>query len=244
MATWNASAPQQFVTNQTNIATNDVAAAADGTFFASRAGSVVEVRDQNLSLQSVTSPAELEGIPQRTEVPGIALHPSGALVYMPFLTGPAPVSAPFTGLQGGVDIFDANTGRLRRRVMLPEPFAMLAADVDGLHGKFLTIDGNGQRLFAITASGLTVVQLASVPLGFGTISPASGLTTGATATIRGSGFQNGVTVTVSNSAAMVSFVDTNTLKITLPTVSSGPQTLTITNPSGESISIGAAFNVN
>lgn len=243
MATWSASAPQQFVTNQTNIATNDVAAAADGTVFASRAGNVVEIRDENLSLQSVTSPAELEGIPQRTEVPGIALHPSGALVYVPFLTGSAPVSALFSGLRGGVDIFDANTGRLRQRVMLPEPFAMLAADVDGLHGRFLAIDENGQRLFALTASGLTVLQLASVPLGFGTISPASGLATGATATIRGSGFQNGVTVTVSNSAATVSVVDMNTLKITLPTVSSGPQTLTIANPSGESISIDAAFNV-
>ena len=244
MATWSASAPLQFVTNQTGISTNDVAAAADGTFFASRIGSVVEVRDQNLSLQSVTSPAELEGIPQRTEVPGIALHPTGALVYVPFLTGPPPASAPPAGLQGGVDILDANTGRLRKRVMLPEPFAMLAADLDGLHGKFLSVDENGQRLFALTVSGLTVVQLASVPLGFGTISPASGLTAGSMATIRGSGFQSETTVTVNGSAATPSFVDMNTLKITLPALNSGPQNLTISNPGGESISIAAAFNVN
>src|SRR5258708_31699586 len=70
-----------------------------------------------------------------------------------FLTGPAPATAPFTGLQGGVDILDAHTGRLLLRVILPEPFAMLSADVDGLHGRFLAIDENGQRIFARTASG-------------------------------------------------------------------------------------------
>jgi len=75
------------------------------------------------------------------------LHPSGALVYVPFLTGPAPASAPYTGLRGGVDILEAHTGRLRLRVILPEPLAMLSTDVDGLHGRFLAIDENGQRIF-------------------------------------------------------------------------------------------------
>lgn len=92
---------------------------------------------------------------------------------MPFLTGPPPISAPFTGLQGCVDILDANTGRLRMRVILPEPPAMVAADSDGLHARFLAFDEDGQRLFALTLSGLTVVELAQVPLGFGTVSPVS-----------------------------------------------------------------------
>jgi hypothetical protein len=133
-------------------------------------------------------------------------------VYVPFLTEPAPLSAPFTGLRDDVDIVDANTGRLRARVMPPEAFAMLAAEVDGLPGRFLTMDENGQRLFALT--------------------------------IPGSGFQNGVAVTANGSARTVSFVDMNTLKITLPTVSSDPQNLSIANPTGESISIDAALNVN
>ena len=64
---------------------------------------------------------------------------------------------------------DARTGRLRLRVMLPEKLSMLAANVDGLRGRLLAIDENGQRIFALTASGLTVVQLARVPLGLGTI---------------------------------------------------------------------------
>jgi hypothetical protein len=45
---------------------------------------VVEIRDQNLALCSVIKDSELEGILQRTEMPGIALHPSGTVVYLPF----------------------------------------------------------------------------------------------------------------------------------------------------------------
>jgi hypothetical protein len=59
------------------------------------------------------------------------------------------------------------------RVILPEPPAMVAADSDGLHARFLAFDEDGQRLFALTLSGLTVVELAQVPLGFGTVSPVS-----------------------------------------------------------------------
>ena len=56
-------------------------------------------------------------------------------------------------LQGGVDIMDARTGRLRLRVMLLEKLSMLAANVDGSRGRLLAIDENGQRIFALTASG-------------------------------------------------------------------------------------------
>jgi len=99
---------------------------------------------------------------------------------------------PATNLTGGVDILDARTGTLRRRIFLPEPFAMLSTDTDGQHGSFLTIDENGQRLFALTSSGLTVLQLASVPLGIGSLFPANGPVAGGTSvTLRGSGFQSG-----------------------------------------------------
>ena len=76
--------------------------------------------------------------------------------------GPPPAAPPATGIHGGIDIRDAHNGQLRLRVYLPEPFAMLNADVDGLHGGFLTTDENGQRLFALTTSGLTILQLADV----------------------------------------------------------------------------------
>ena len=129
-------------------------------------------------------------IPGRNSVPGVTLHPSGALLYQPFLTGPAGNA----GVNGGIDILDAHSGLLRLRILLQQQFM---TDVDGLHGSFLATDENGQRLFAITSkdgtvqnAGITVVQLANVPLGIGTLTPASGPAAGGTTlTIRGSGFR-------------------------------------------------------
>jgi hypothetical protein len=113
-----------------------------------------------------------------------------ALAYEPSLDGPPPSTPPATGIHGGIDIRDAHNGRLRLRVYLPEPFAMVFTDVDGLHGNFLTGDEFGQRLFAVTTSRLTIVQLANVPLGIGGLAPASGAAAGGVnVTIRGSGFQ-------------------------------------------------------
>jgi hypothetical protein len=100
-----------------------------------------------------------------------------------------------------VDILDAHNGRLRLLVMLLEPLAMLSADADGLHKRFMAIDENGQRIFTLTASGLTVVQPARVPLGIGTVNPARGSSSGrGNLTIRGSGFQSGVKVTIGKPA--------------------------------------------
>jgi hypothetical protein len=94
-------------------------------------------------------------------------------------------------------------------------------DVDGLHGTFLAIDENGQRLFAITSkdgtaqnAGLTIAKLANVPLGIGTLTPPNGPATGGTQiTIHGSGFQNGATVTIT---------DMNTLTLVTPALPRGP----------------------
>jgi hypothetical protein len=117
--------------------------------------------------------------------PGVTPHPSGALI---FFDGPPPAAPPATGIRGGVDIRDAHNGRLRLRIYLPEPFAMLNADVDGLHGGFLSVDENGRRLFALTTSGLTIVQLASVPLAVGSLTLASGASAGGVSvTVRGGG---------------------------------------------------------
>jgi hypothetical protein len=124
------------------------------------------------------------------------MHPSGALIYLPFLDGQAPASPPATGIHGGMDIRDAHNGRLRLRIYLPEAFAMLNTDIDGLRGGFLTTDENGQGLLAMTTSGLSVIQLANVPVGIGTLSPASG---GTSITLRGSGFQTGTKLRLAGS---------------------------------------------
>jgi len=128
---------------------------------------------------------------------------------------------------------------------LPEPLAMLSTDIDALHGVFLAVDENGQRIFALTTSGLTIVQLANVPLAIGTISPASASALGgATLTIRGSGFQSGATVTIGGKSAATTFVDINTLTLTTPLLTAGPQQILITNPNGEIATLDVAFTAN
>ena len=242
---WDAASPNQFTTFPVQEAYADLAAAADGTMLAMRVNGRTEIRDASLALASIPATAELEQIPGRVAVPGFTLHPSGALVYQPFLTGPAPAAPPATGIQGGVDIVDAHSGQLRLRIFLPEPLAMLSSDIDGLHGGFLAVDENGQRIFALTTSGLTIVQLAEVPLGMGSITPRSGPAAGGTTiTIRGSGFQSGIKVTIGGKAATVTFKDMNTLTAVVPSVSPGAQQIVLTNPDGESVSLDAAFAAN
>jgi hypothetical protein len=221
----------------------NLTAAADGTSFVTggNAGAVdsAKIWDGNLALALRPGIAERHLAAGYGTVPGLALHSSGALLYRPFLAG-APGSP---GVRGGVDILNAHTGVLKLRVYLPEP---LATEVDGLHGSFLTTDEDGKKLFAVTTSGLTVVELASVPVGIGTVSPVSGPAAGgALLTIRGSGFQTGVRVTVGGAqAASVTLVDANTLRVTTPATSAGPKRIVVTNPDGESDALDATFTAN
>jgi hypothetical protein len=245
LGNWNSAAPNQFVISAASTAASDLGIAADGTTFALQTNGTTEVHAADLSLTAVPASAELAQIPGRVSVPGVALHPSGALIYQPFLTG----ASGSPGVKGGIDILDTHSGALRLRLFLPQQFMI---DVDGLHGSFLTTDENGQRLFAITSSdgtaqnaALTVVQLAAVPLGIGTILPsvvsASG---GATLTIRGSGFQSATKVTIGGKSATVTFKDSNTLSVVTPSLTPGPQQITISNPDGESVSLDAALTAN
>ena len=125
-------------------------------------------------------------------------------------------------------------------------------DVDGLHGSFFTMDENGQRLFAITSkdgsaqnAGLTVVTLANVPLGIGTLSSTQGSVAGGTAlTIRGSGFSTGFSVTIGGKSASVTFKDMNTLTVVTPSLAPGSYRVAVTNPDGETASLDAAFTAN
>jgi hypothetical protein len=245
VAVWNASSPNQFATSAANASTTNLGAAPDGTMLALQTQGATEIRAADLSLTSVPTLAELAQIPGRQLVPGVTLHPSGALIYQPFLTG-APASP---GVKGGIDILDAHSGGLRLRLFLPQQFL---TDVDGLHGDFLAIDENGQRLFAMTSfdgppqhAALTIVQLAVVPLGIGTITPTSvAAAGGATLTIRGSGFQSATTLTINGQSATVNFKDGNTLLVTTPIITPGPQQITLTNPDGESVALDAALTAN
>jgi hypothetical protein len=173
------------------------------------------------------------------------MHPSGALIYQPFLTGAA--GAP--NVRGGVDISDARSGELRMRIFLPQ---QLMTDVDALRGDLLTIDESGQRLFAITSldgspqnAALTVVQLAAVPRAIRSVSSATVAAGGGTSlTIRGSGFQPGLKVVIGGKPATATLEDMNTLTVVSPAVPAGPRQLTLTNANGETVSADAVLTAN
>src|SRR6266436_4951139 len=93
VGTWSAGAPNQFTVSVAKEFAVDLAAASDGTAFASRA-TATEIRRADLTLSATPASPELEQIPTRVLVPGLALHPTGALLYEPFLTGPAPPRLP------------------------------------------------------------------------------------------------------------------------------------------------------
>jgi len=245
LAVWSAATPNQFAISAVNASTIDLGAAADGTVFSIQANGTTQFRAADLSLSAVPSSLELAQIPGRVAVPGLALHPSGALLYQPFLTG-APGGA---GTKGGIDVLDTHSGALRLRLFLPQQFM---TDIDGLHGDFLTTDETGQTLFALTSSdgtpqnaSLTILQLASVPLGIGTVSPSTvPAVGGATLTVRGSGFQSGVTGTISGKSVNATLADASTLSIVLPSLTTGAQQLTLVNPDGKTVSLEAAFTAN
>jgi hypothetical protein len=110
VAAWDAASPNQFTTSSANDSTSDVTAAADGTMFATHANGVTEIRGLDLILVGSPVNADLPRVPGRAAVPGLAVHPSGALLYEPFLTGPAPAAPPAVGGQGGIDVIDAHSG--------------------------------------------------------------------------------------------------------------------------------------
>jgi hypothetical protein len=242
LAAWDAALPNAFATSPANTFTTDLTAASDGTLFSALADGLTEIRGTALTLVGYTVTAELARLAGRTIAPGGVLHPSGALLYQPHLDGLPPGSFPSSGLHGGIDVISARTGVLRLRIPLSDPPAMLSSDADGLHAGFLAIDETGQKIFAITASGLTVIRLAVVPLEVGTVSPAKIVTSGGTlVTIRGSGFVSGCTAAIGGKPASVIFVDMNTLKVTTPSVAAGPHELVLSKPGGESISWDAAI---
>ena len=92
---------------------------------------------------------------------------------------------------------------------------------------------------------MTVVQLAAVPLGIGTISPSgASVSGGTTLTIQGSGFQSATAVLFNGKTAAITFKDINTLSVVAPSLTPGPQQIVIANPDGETVSLDAAITAN
>ncbi|HEY6305327.1 MAG TPA: IPT/TIG domain-containing protein [Candidatus Angelobacter sp.] len=142
------------------------------------------------------------------------LNDAGSLLYQAY--------PPF------VDIIDVQHGSLRLRFSLSET----VSDV----GVPMAIDSGGRHIYLITNRGLTVVDLGAAPLSIGSLS-AGTASPGTTLTLRGSGFNSSTAATVGGQAAVVSFVDENTLMLTVPTVASGVANIVLQNNDGTSYTL-------
>lgn len=131
-----------------------------------------------------------------------------------------------------VDIFDVRHAEPRARITLNEtvPFVVDA----------LAIAPDGTGVFLITDAGLTIIELDTVPLSVGSITPAAA-TPGMEVVVRGSGFVTGTQASFNSLAAATTFVDPSTLRVTLPLLPMGAARLTLTNPNGESYSLDNAL---
>ncbi|HLJ76394.1 MAG TPA: IPT/TIG domain-containing protein [Acidobacteriaceae bacterium] len=151
------------------------------------------------------------------------LNPSGSLLFVA-------ASTP----QDGVFALDVHHGNVAMRI----------APADRTALSTMALDETGTRLFCVTTSGLTIIQLYEAPLSIGSVAPASGMA-GTTVTIRGSGFESGTKVSFGGTSAAVTFVDAMTLQVSVPpSLPSGPVQITITNPDGSRYALDAAFTEN
>jgi len=92
------------------------------------------------------------GINDINWLPGEKLHPSGALLYFP--------------QNNGFDIYDSHHGHIARRVVLP---LQVPSTFDAI-----AIDQTGSQVFLISPTGLTIVNIADLPLSVGSVTPALG----------------------------------------------------------------------
>jgi hypothetical protein len=134
------------------------------------------------------------------------------------------------------DIVDVRHGILRLRFSLNETIVNATAP--------MAIDPAGRFIFLITNQGLTVVDLGQAPLSIGWLNPAA-VASNVTSqtTVRGSGFDSSITATVNGQAANVTFVDENTLSLTVPSLPSGPATIALTKGDGTSYSEPALLTI-
>ena len=148
---------------------------------------------------------------------GVATDSTGALVYVP--TAPQSVA-----------IFDSHTGAVREVVSFAQPMNEL------LESGSIAIDPQGDRIFATTSAGLTIVQMDSLPLAIGSLT-----VSGSSWTIAGTGFVQGTTVAADGNPLSVEFTDAQHLQISGAPALSSIHLLTLTNPDGHTYTYDAAY---
>ena len=154
-------------------------------------------------------------------------HPTGSLLYVP--------------IDHGFDILDGNTEKLRERVSLPGVISSGAPPGPMGSVDTLLVDSTGQSLVMISTTGVIFVQLDEVPLGIGSLTPSFG-GAGTSVTLRGSGFTSATTVAFNGALASASYIDPDTLQVTVPSGAGGAAQVSVANSNGESYTLDAAFN--
>jgi hypothetical protein len=201
---------------------NATAAAGDGNVFANSLHFLDASAFQigSVTLTDVYYPNGLDFSTLSTQLPAFneKLNDSGSLLYFPFTTA--------------IDLTDVRQGVLRRRIMLTEEIAQV---IDAM-----AIDTTGQNIFLITNKGLTIVQLDTVPISIGGVTPATA-SAGTQITIRGSGYLSGITATLNGATASVTVVDADTLQLNVPSIASGAVQIQLKNPDGSSYTLDDAF---
>ena len=212
------------VPDGTDQSVGDAAFDSDGNRFVAN----FSIYDYNLRF--IENPQDIDyldaGSDSLTPTSGEKLSPSGSLLIVP--------QSAVDVFPSSVDIYDTYRGRLLLRMSLPDP----------IPGSLncMALDETGSKIFLITNSGISILQLSNVPLSIATVSsPAASV--GALITIRGSGFKTGATVTFQSVNATATVVDANTIQATVPALPSGPVRITVKNPDGTVYSIDAIFSV-
>lgn len=219
---WNA-ATDSFT--QIRLVSNDSATSGDGYWLSS---DYVRLDSQLIQHMQAQIPGFFTNPLNSAYLRGEKMNASGSLVY-------SPVPGSGTMQSNGVAVTDTNTGTLASFIMLPERIQQQVLSA-------MDYDEAGNRLFLITDSGLTVLQLEAAPLSIGYLNPAAGPASGGAAvTIRGSGFQSGAGVTIGGAAATTTFVDSSTLTVTVPAGTVGGARVSIQNPDGTTYSLDAGF---
>src|ERR1700722_3362362 len=134
------------------------------------------------------------------------LNDSGSLYYLPY--------------PNFFDIVDVQHGTLRMLFSLTENISNTAVP--------MAIDSGGRYIYLLTNKGLTIVDLGNAPLSIGSLSLTT-VSPGTAVTVRGSGFTASTTATIGGQNATVTFIDQNTLTVTVPTIPAGPADVTLQN---------------
>jgi IPT/TIG domain len=215
---WNSSS-DQFI-RAGGLVSDNGAASGDGVWYASDYSSLdLQLIQHNLA-QVPDFFASAFAIAPNGAITGEKMNASGSLLYAPLLDG--------------VDILDTNHGSWIGRILLSEQLPFVQNS--------MAFDEAGNRLFLICSTGLKLIQLGPPPLSIGYLSPATGSASGGTSlTIRGSGFQSGIAVSIGGNSAAATLVDSSTLQVVTPPGTSGAAQVVVTNPTGAPYALDAAF---